>query len=50
MKKCNRVSAWTDYPFVDLGDAAGMPAPIRHVIVLSYDQNKYAKSMCKGTT
>lgn len=43
MKRCKNVSAWTDYPFIQLGDIPGEPAPIRHVLVLSYDQDKYAK-------
>ena len=35
--------AWTDYPFTWLGDAAGEEAPIREIIVISYDDNKYCK-------
>ena len=48
MKRCKNVSAWTDYPFVELGDIPFKPAPIRHVLVLSYDQNKYAKIYVQG--
>lgn len=48
MKRCKNVSAWTDYPFVELGDIPFKPAPIRHVLVLSYDQDKYAKIYVQG--
>lgn len=48
MKRCKNVSAWTDYPFIELGDIPYKPAPIRHVLVLSYDQNKYAKIYVEG--
>jgi hypothetical protein len=48
MKKCKNVSAWTDYPFVELGDIPFKPAPIRHALVLSYDQDKYAKIYVQG--
>lgn len=41
MKRCKTITCWTDYPFEELGDAPGKPAPIRHVNVISYDQNKY---------
>jgi hypothetical protein len=41
MKKCKHITAWTDYPFVELGDTAGELAPIRHVNVISYDGDKY---------
>lgn len=43
MKKVKHITCWTDYPFVELGDAPGKPAPIRHVNVYSYDGNKYAR-------
>jgi hypothetical protein len=33
--------AWTDYPIIELGDTAGVEAPIRQCEVLSYDRNKY---------
>lgn len=36
------VQAWTDYPFVQLGDVPGRPAPIRCVVVTGYDGDKYA--------
>jgi hypothetical protein len=34
---------YTDYPFADLGDEAGKPAPIRLVKPISYDGDKYVK-------
>lgn len=37
------MKAWTDYPFVWLGDTSGEPAPIREVEVLTYDGNKYCR-------
>lgn len=43
MKRCKTITCWTDYPFVELGDAPGKQAPIRHVNVISYDGDKYAK-------
>lgn len=42
MKRCAKISCWTDYPFVSLGDVEGQRAPIRRVTVVHYDQNKYA--------
>ena len=48
MKRCKNISAWTDYPFVELGDIPHKPAPIRHVLVLSYDQDKCAKIYVEG--
>jgi hypothetical protein len=35
------INAWTDYPVVAKGDIANKEAPIRPVIILTYDQNKY---------
>lgn len=37
------MKAFTDYPFVELGDLSGEIAPIRSCIVTSYDGNKYCK-------
>ena len=48
MKRCNNVTAWTDYPFVELGDIPYEKAPIRRVQVLSFDGNKYAKISYMG--
>lgn len=42
MKRCKHITCWTDYPFVELGDEPGKPAPIRHVNIIDYDGNKYA--------
>jgi hypothetical protein len=35
--------AWTDYPFTELGDVAGVEAPVRDCTVLNYDRNKYCR-------
>jgi len=43
MKRCKTITAWTDYPFVELGDVPRQLAPIRHVKVISFDGNKYAE-------
>lgn len=43
MKRCKNITGWTDYPFVQLGDVPHQLAPIRHVNVISYDGDKYAK-------
>lgn len=43
MKRCKDITGWTDYPFVELGDIAGKPAPIRKIKVLSYDGDKRCK-------
>lgn len=42
MKECTNVTAWTDYPFKQLGDVPNSLAPIGRVEVLHYDDNKYA--------
>lgn len=39
---------YTDYPFVALGDEPYKEAPIREVIVLSYDGNKYCDVLVSG--
>ena len=49
MKRCKNITAWTDYPFEELGDIAYQPAPLRRVRVISYDGNKYATIAIKGT-
>lgn len=38
---------WTDYPFKELGDTPHKEAPIREVILLSYDGDKYCKVLVK---
>lgn len=43
MKRVRFITCWTDYPFEELGDVPYQPAPIRHVNVISYDGNKYAR-------
>lgn len=43
MKRCKTITCWTDYPFTELGDIAYKKAPIRHVNVISFDGDKYAK-------
>ena len=48
MKRCKNITAWTDYPFTELGDIPHQRAPIRRVLVLSYDQNKYATIYVQG--
>lgn len=35
------IKAWTDCPFMRLGDIEGLKAPVRKIAVLSYDGNKY---------
>jgi hypothetical protein len=40
--------ALTDYPFVELGDTPGQLAPLREVLVLSYDGNKYCQVDFEG--
>jgi len=44
------IIAYTDYPFVELGDKEGEQAPVRPVIVVEYDGDKYAKVMYNGIT
>ena len=48
MKRCKKITCWTDYPFVELGDEPYKPAPLRRVLVLSYDGNKYATAIVEG--
>ena len=42
------VKAFTDYPFVLLGDKDGEEAPIRSCHVLSYDGDKYCTILVDG--
>jgi hypothetical protein len=42
------MKAWTDYPFISLGDESGKKAPIRQIDVLSYDGNKYCRVVVEG--
>jgi hypothetical protein len=48
-KRENDVRLYTDYPFVELGDAPGEPAPVREIQrVVSYDGNKYCEVLIDG--
>jgi len=40
--------AWTDYPFISIGDNAGEIAPIRKIKVISYDGDKYCRIVVDG--
>ena len=42
------MKAWTDYPFAELGDTPGHEAPVREVVVLSYDGDKYFRIVVDG--
>ena len=37
------MEAFTDYPFIELGDIAGKEAPVRECTVISYDGDKYCR-------
>ncbi len=39
---------YTDYPFIELGDEAGKKAPIRKVMPMEYDGDKYVKVLVDG--
>lgn len=41
-------TAYTDYPFTELGDIPHQEAPVREVTVIGYDQNKYADIVVWG--
>lgn len=40
---------YTDYPFIELGDTPNEKAPVRKVLPISYDQDKYVKVLVDGT-
>lgn len=42
------MKAFTDYPIVELGDKPSVEAPIREVVVISFDGNKYCKIEVAG--
>ena len=42
------MKAWTDYPFIQLGDLENKKAPIREIEVVSYDDDKYCDIIVKG--
>lgn len=37
------IIAYTDYPLWFLGDEPGKPAPMRQIVVIGYDGDKYAR-------
>ncbi len=39
---------YTDYPFEELGDNPGEEAPIRKIIALNFDGNKYCDIIVDG--
>ena len=39
---------YTDYPFTELGDKSGKEAPIRKVLAISFDGDKYVKILVDG--
>jgi hypothetical protein len=39
---------YTDYPFVELGDEPNKIAPIRKVLPISYDNDKYVNVLVEG--
>ena len=46
----NNLRAYTDYPITELGDAPNQTAPVRKVVLLSYDGDKYARVLVQGIT
>lgn len=42
--------AYTDYPFVQLGDAPNQPAPVREIDAVEYDGDKYMTVTVEGVT
>lgn len=49
-KGTRELIAFTDYPFIELGDLPLTNAPMRQVRVLSYDGNKYCMIEVEGVT
>lgn len=49
MKRLKQFQCWTDYPILELGDISGQSAPYRQVMVLRYDQDRYAEVRVLGT-
>jgi hypothetical protein len=43
------LKAFTDYPFLHLGDKSGEKAPIRECEIISYDDNKYCEIIVDST-
>jgi len=46
----NKLRAYTDCPITELGDAPNQAAPVRRVVLLSYDGDKYARVLVQGIT
>jgi hypothetical protein len=44
------IDAFTDYPFVELGDIPHQKAPIRAVKVIAYDGDKYVQILLPSNT
>lgn len=42
------LKAWTDYPIQQLGDQIGEQAPIREIVPIKYDGDKYVKVLVEG--
>lgn len=42
------MKAWTDYPFVSLGDTPGQEAPVRECELIAYDGDKYVTVIVDG--
>ena len=42
------MEAFTDYPFIFLGDKPNKPAPTRNIKVVSYDGDKYCRILVNG--
>lgn len=42
------MKAYTDYPFIELGDTSGKEAPVRECVILSYDGDKYCTVLVEG--
>lgn len=45
--KINALWAYTDYPFSELGDKPYTEVPLRKILVVGYDGNKYCVVMCR---
>lgn len=42
------MKAWTDYPINELGDQAGVDAPVRECTIIAYDKDKYCRVRVGG--
>lgn len=43
-----KIVAYTDYPFISLGDVGGQTAPIREVTVICFDGERYCRVWVEG--